>query len=53
MIVFHEAKPRSSPGALDNPHYMAVCHIGLGPLGTLQEGARGLDPPACHDQPIY
>jgi hypothetical protein len=30
------------PGAPNDPHYLAICHMGIGPFGTLQEGAQGL-----------
>jgi hypothetical protein len=33
------------PRALDNPHHKVVCRMGPGPSGTLQDSARGLNPP--------
>jgi hypothetical protein len=42
MPVLREADPHSGRGAPDNPHYMAICHMGLGPPGTLPKVPMGL-----------
>jgi hypothetical protein len=45
MSVLREVDSRPSVWAPDNTHYLVVCRVGSGPLGTLQEGTRGLNPP--------
>jgi hypothetical protein len=53
MLVLCKANPCSGLGALDNPHYKFFCRVGPGPSRTLQESARGLDPPTCHGRQVY
>jgi hypothetical protein len=45
VLVLHHVSPYPALGAPDDPHHLAVQHMGCESSGDIQKGTRVLDPP--------